>query len=113
MRRCVGICASMPSTKLSVAAFHFFFVPPYLTFAVSDVECVITFAIMLLVGLMISTLSALERHQAALEGDRHGLGAALHAELGEDPADVGFDRVLGEVELRGDRLIARAGHQQA
>ena len=34
----------------AVAAFDFFFVPPQLTFAVSDVQYLLTFAIMLIVG---------------------------------------------------------------
>jgi two-component system sensor histidine kinase KdpD len=49
---------------LSVAAFDFFFVPPYLTFAVSDTQYLITFAVMLLVSLLISTLAARVRAQA-------------------------------------------------
>ena len=35
---------------LSVAAFDFFFVPPYLTFAVTDTQYLVTFAVMLLVA---------------------------------------------------------------
>ena len=49
---------------LSVAAFDFFFVPPYLTFAVTDTQYVITFAVMLVVSLLISTLAARVRAQA-------------------------------------------------
>jgi two-component system, OmpR family, sensor histidine kinase KdpD len=49
---------------LSVAAFDFFFVPPYLTFAVRDTQYVVTFAVMLLVGLLISTLAARVKAQA-------------------------------------------------
>src|SRR4030095_15096558 len=43
---------------LSVAAFDFFCVPPYLTFRVSDYEYLITFAGMLAVALVISTQTA-------------------------------------------------------
>lgn len=53
---------------LSVAAFDFFFVPPYLTFAVTDTQYVITFGVMLVVSLLISTLAARVRGQA--EGAR-------------------------------------------
>ena len=35
---------------LNVAAFDFFFVPPRLSFAVSDVQYLLTFAVMLGVG---------------------------------------------------------------
>jgi two-component system sensor histidine kinase KdpD len=49
---------------LSVAAFDFFFVPPYLTFAVSDTQYLLTFGVMLLVGFLISTLAVRVRDQA-------------------------------------------------
>jgi two-component system sensor histidine kinase KdpD len=42
---------------LSVAAFDFFFIKPHLTFAVEDVQYVVTFAVMLIVGLVISGLT--------------------------------------------------------
>ena len=44
--------------------FDFFFVPPYLTFAVHDRSYLVTFAVMLVVGLLISTLAARVRAQA-------------------------------------------------
>ena len=40
-------------------------VQPYLTFAVSDTQYVVTFGVMLAVGLLISTLATLVRDQAA------------------------------------------------
>jgi signal transduction histidine kinase/CheY-like chemotaxis protein len=49
---------------LSVAAFDFCFVPPYLTFAVSDTQYLLTFAVMLVVGFLISTLAVRVRDQA-------------------------------------------------
>lgn len=49
---------------LGVAAFDFFFVPPYLTFAVSDTQYLITFGVMLVVSLLISTLAVRVRAQA-------------------------------------------------
>ncbi len=48
---------SFLASLLSVVAFDFFFVPPYLTFAVSDAEYLITFAVMLLAGFVISSLT--------------------------------------------------------
>jgi two-component system sensor histidine kinase KdpD len=49
---------------LSVASFDFFFVPPRLSFAVSDVEYVVTFVVMLTVALVIGSLTAGLRYQA-------------------------------------------------
>ena len=43
---------------LNVAAFDFFFVPPRLSFAVSDVQYLVTFAVMLIVGLVTGHLTA-------------------------------------------------------
>lgn len=43
---------------LSVALFDFFFVPPHFSFAVSDVYYLITFAVMLAVGLLTTGLTA-------------------------------------------------------
>jgi two-component system sensor histidine kinase KdpD len=48
---------------LGVAAFDFFFVPPRLTFAVSDVQYLLVFAVMLIVGLVTGHLTAGLRYQ--------------------------------------------------
>jgi two-component system sensor histidine kinase KdpD len=49
---------------LAVAAFDFFFVPPHLNFAVADGQFLVTFAVMLAVGLLIATLAVRVREQA-------------------------------------------------
>jgi two-component system sensor histidine kinase KdpD len=63
---------SILASVLSVAIFDFFFVPPYLTFAVSDTEYLVTFAVMLITALVISTLAVRlrERGQAARVGEQ-------------------------------------------
>jgi two-component system sensor histidine kinase KdpD len=48
---------------VSVLVFDFCFVPPYGTFAISDTEYLITFAVMLGIGLLISTLAARQQSQ--------------------------------------------------
>jgi two-component system, OmpR family, sensor histidine kinase KdpD len=70
-----GIAAS----ALCVAAFDFFFVPPQLTFAVSDVQYLVTFAIMFAVALLISNLTASVRLQARVAGHRERRTAQLYA----------------------------------
>ncbi len=52
------------SSVLSVATFDFLFVHPYATFAVSDAQYIVTFIVMLLVSLMISSLTLRVRRQA-------------------------------------------------
>jgi two-component system sensor histidine kinase KdpD len=53
------------SAFLSVALFDFFFVPPRLTFAVADVQYLVTFAVMLAVGLATAHLTATLSRQSA------------------------------------------------
>jgi two-component system, OmpR family, sensor histidine kinase KdpD len=52
------------ASVLSVLAFDFFFVPPYLTFVVADTEYILTFIGLFLVGVVISTLAVRAREQA-------------------------------------------------
>jgi two-component system sensor histidine kinase KdpD len=82
-----GIAAS----ALCVAAFDFFFVPPQLTFAVSDVQYVVTFAIMFAVAVLISNLTASVRLQANVAGHRERRTALLYAMSRELAATRGQD----------------------
>ena len=52
---------SIAASIVNVAAFDFFFVPPYFSFAVSDIEYVLTFGVMLIVAILISSLAAKAR----------------------------------------------------
>lgn len=51
-------------SALAVLCFDFFFVPPRLSFAVSDSQYLVTFAVMLTVSVMISTLAVRLRGEA-------------------------------------------------
>ena len=70
---------AIATSILGVAAFDFFFVPPQLTFAVSDAQYLVTFAIMLIVALVISSLTASVRLQANVAGHRERRTAMLYA----------------------------------
>ena len=61
----------------NVAAFDFFFVAPQLSFAVSDVQYVLTFAVMLAVGLLIGQLTAGLRFQARISSSRERRAQSL------------------------------------
>jgi two-component system, OmpR family, sensor histidine kinase KdpD len=76
--RC-GRGPSLLAAALGVLAFDFFFVPPYLTFAVSHVEYFVTLSVMLAVGLLISTLTARLRTQADGARQREQRATALYA----------------------------------
>ncbi|WP_303786618.1 DUF4118 domain-containing protein [Azovibrio restrictus] len=63
---------------LSVAAFNFFFVHPRLTFAVSDVQYLLTFAVMLAVALITTHLTTGLRRQAEMARHRELRMTALY-----------------------------------
>jgi two-component system, OmpR family, sensor histidine kinase KdpD len=73
-----GRRAAILSSVLGVAAFDFMFVPPRFNFAVTDVQYLITFAIMLIVALIIGTLNASVRQQARIAGYRERRTALLY-----------------------------------
>ncbi len=66
------------ATLLGVVSFDFFFVPPRLSFAVSDVQYLLTFVVMLAVGLTISQLTAGLRYQARVASHREERSRALY-----------------------------------
>jgi len=66
------------ASVVSVALFDFWFVPPHLTFAVSDTQYLITFAVMLVVAATIGTLTARMREQAVAARTRERRTAALY-----------------------------------
>ncbi|MEO8362656.1 MAG: sensor histidine kinase KdpD, partial [Vicinamibacteria bacterium] len=67
------------ASVLSVAAFDFCFVPPNWTFAVADTQYLLTFGVMLLVALLISTLATRARAQADTVRQRERRTASLYA----------------------------------
>jgi len=73
----LGRGPAMLATVLSVAAFDFFFVAPRFSFAVSDVQYVLTFAVMLGVGLLIGQLTANLRFSANVSASRERRAYAL------------------------------------
>lgn len=70
---------SVLASVLSVAAFDFFFVPPYYSFAVSDFQYLLTFGVMLVVALVISNLAVRIRQQAELARYRERRTGVLYA----------------------------------
>src|SRR5687767_798676 len=99
---------------LNVAAFNFFFIPPRGTFHVDDPQYLLTLAMMLAVGLIVSGLTervrARARAQAALaiEAETERVRSALLASISHDlrtPLAVitGSASTLAE---RGERLSA-------
>lgn len=88
---------------LNVAAFDYFFVPPRLSFAVSDVQYVLTFAIMLGVGLLVGQLTAGLRFAAGVSTSRERRARSLFELTRELSAALESSQVvaLGTAAVRG------------
>ncbi len=91
--RC-GRGPSVLSSFLSVVLFDFCFVPPQFSFAVSDSQYLVTFAVMLLVALVISSMTASIHQQARVAGHRERRIASLYAMSRELAATRGEENIL-------------------
>jgi two-component system sensor histidine kinase KdpD len=80
-----GLKPAIFTAVIGVLAFDFFFVPPYLTFRVSDTEYLITFAGMIIVGTLISVLVARAHEHADAAQIREKETGTLYA-LSQDLA---------------------------
>ena len=74
----LGRGPSLLTAIAGVLAFDFFLIPPYLTFAVSDTQYFITFAALLIVSLVVSSLTARVREQVEAAIQREKQTAALY-----------------------------------
>lgn len=74
----LGRAPAVTATCVGVACFDFFFVPPRFTLAVSDFQYLITFGVMLAVGLITGHLTAGLRFQARVAAQREGRVRALY-----------------------------------
>ena len=75
----LGRMPSLLVSLLNVVAFDFFFVPPRFNFAISDGQYLVTFAVMLIIALVIASLMANIRQQTRVAGARERRTALLYA----------------------------------
>ena len=94
---------------LNVLAFDFFFVPPRLSFSVSDVQYLVTFVVMLGVGLLIGQLTAGLRFQARIAGSRESRAQSLF-ELARDLSAALLPQQIAEL---GEAAVRRSFGGQA
>jgi two-component system sensor histidine kinase KdpD len=80
-----GLRPAIFTAIIGVLAFDFFFIPPYMTFRVSDTEYLITFAGMIIVGALVSLLVARVREHAYAAQEREKETGTLYA-LSQDLA---------------------------
>jgi two-component system sensor histidine kinase KdpD len=113
----LGRAPSLLTSLLNVAAFDFFFVPPRYTFAISDAQYFVTFAVMLTIALVIASLMANIRQQTRVAGARERRTALLYAMSRELAATRGLSALarvavthVAEVfQCRATILIPAAG----
>jgi two-component system sensor histidine kinase KdpD len=89
-----GRGAAALAAVLSVCAFDFFFVPPRFSFAVSDVQYILTFCIMLAVGLITGQLTAGLRFQARVASHREERAGSLYEIARDLSGAVQIDQVV-------------------
>lgn len=92
-----GVLASF----LAVAIFDFFYVPPRFSFAVSDVQYLMTFAVMLVVGLITGQLTAGSKYQAKVATRREQRVRSLY-EMSRDLSAALMPEQIAEI---GERFI--------
>jgi two-component system sensor histidine kinase KdpD len=81
----------------SVAALDFFFVPPRFTLVVADTQFFVTFAVMLLVAIVIGTLTARAKEQATLARGRERRTATLYSLSRELASTRSLDEMIAVV----------------
>jgi two-component system sensor histidine kinase KdpD len=73
-----GRLAGVVTSIVSVLAFNFFFIPPRLTFAVADVQYLLTLGVMLGVAVIVSSLTARIREQVTYSRQRERRTESLY-----------------------------------
>ncbi len=73
----LGRGPAIAASVVSVLVFDFCFIPPRFSFAVGDAQYLLTFAVMLVIGLLISTLTARVQQQLQLSRQQERRTAAL------------------------------------
>jgi two-component system sensor histidine kinase KdpD len=92
---------------LGVLAFDFFFIHPYFTLSVSDTEYLLTFAGLLIVGWVISYLTARAREQADAAQRREADTSTLYALSRDLAAADGMDAVLKAIRTHIEQAFGR------
>ena len=97
-----GRVPSIVASAFSVLAFDFCFVPPYLSFSVSDTQYLPTFIVMFGVGVLISTITSRLRQQTEQMRKREDRIRALYRlsrELSETPEPLKLlEKASGRLE---------------
>jgi two-component system sensor histidine kinase KdpD len=101
-----ALAPSLTAAFLSVAAFDYFFIPPYLTFSIMDFRHGVTFFVMFLVAVVISGQTQRIRNQAATARQREARTAALYALSHELSEARTLERVIETAAAHLERTFA-------
>ncbi|TAL17150.1 MAG: DUF4118 domain-containing protein, partial [Aquabacterium sp.] len=95
----VGRGPAVLAAFVNVAIFDFLFVPPHLSLAVSDVQYLLTFAVMLVVALVVGQLTAGLTQQARIATEREDRVRALY-EMSRDLSGALLGEQIAEIAAR-------------
>jgi two-component system sensor histidine kinase KdpD len=96
---------AVATSFLSVLAFDYFLVPPYFTFAVSDLQYIVTFAGLLFVGIVVSALASKTREQGIEARGREARTALLYRLSKDVAASDSLETVLSEVRKNVEEIF--------
>ena len=105
----LGRGPAVASSFLAVAAFDFFFVPPRFSFAVSDAQYLMTFAVMLIVALITGQLTARYKQHADVATQREARARGLY----EMARDLSAALLPMQIAEACDRFLAVEFNAQA
>jgi two-component system sensor histidine kinase KdpD len=114
-----GLGPSLMASVVNVLVFDFFFVPPRFSFAVTDVQYLFTFAVMLVVGLITAKLTTGLTYQAKVANRREQRVKSLYemsrdlsgALMPEQVAEIGQHFVEIEFKAKSTLLLADDDNQ--
>ncbi|MDU0457118.1 MAG: sensor histidine kinase KdpD [Geobacteraceae bacterium] len=101
----LGRKPAIATVFLGVLAFNFFFVPPRLTFVVSDAQYLLTFLGLFVVGMVISSLVARARERAEVMRSREVQTASLYYLSRDLAASADIDAVLKAVQRNVEEAL--------
>ncbi|QMI04541.1 two-component system sensor histidine kinase KdpD [Citrobacter sp. RHB25-C09] len=104
-----GRWPSVFATVISVISFDLFFIAPRGTLAVSDVQYLLTFAVMLTVGLLVGNLTAGVRYQARVARYREQRTRHLY----EMSKALAMGRSQRDIAVTSERFIASTFHARS
>lgn len=94
-----GLGPAVLAAFMNVASFDFFFVPPRFSFAVSDIQYLLTFAVMLAVGLVTAKLTSDLNFQARVASRREQRVRALY-EMSRDLSGALLPEQIADISRR-------------